>query len=191
MVVRDVRPLVDLVLLPLRSVKKGPFIQPKLLERVEKLNAENKKTVLKTWSRSSTIFPQMVGHTIAVYDGRKHVPVYITEDMVANYYGIDRDSVKIASHESEIRMEKANTSNNATIICDNIKGYLSGIISSINLIKFSRYLVIAQFIITALAFMLFGISAATGSIGLFSYVSLVIYNIINLSLLYIFNSKHI
>ena len=65
-----------------RSVKKGPFIQPKLLERVEKLNAENKKTVLKTWSRSSTIFPQMVGHTIAVYDGRKHVPVYITEDMV-------------------------------------------------------------------------------------------------------------
>ena len=115
----------------------------------------------------------------------------ITEDMVANYYGIDRDSVKIASHESEIRMEKANTSNNATIICDNIKGYLSGIISSINLIKFSRYLVIAQFIITALAFMLFGISAATGSIGLFSYVSLVIYNIINLSLLYIFNSKHV
>ena len=65
-----------------RSVKKGPFIQPKLLERVEKLNAENKKSVLKTWSRSSTIFPQMVGHTIAVYDGRKHVPVYITEDMV-------------------------------------------------------------------------------------------------------------
>ena len=65
-----------------RSVKKGPFIQPKLLERVEKMNAENKKSVLKTWSRSSTIFPQMVGHTIAVYDGRKHVPVYITEDMV-------------------------------------------------------------------------------------------------------------
>ena len=65
-----------------RSVKKGPFIQPKLLERVEKLNAENKKSVLKTWSRSSTIFPQMVGHTIAVYDGRKHVPVYVTEDMV-------------------------------------------------------------------------------------------------------------
>ena len=65
-----------------RSIKKGPFIQPKLLERVEKMNAENKKSVLKTWSRSSTIFPQMVGHTIAVYDGRKHVPVYITEDMV-------------------------------------------------------------------------------------------------------------
>ena len=65
-----------------RSVKKGPFVQEKLLKRVEALNAENKKSVLKTWSRSSTIFPQMVGHTIAVYDGRKHVPVYITEDMV-------------------------------------------------------------------------------------------------------------
>ena len=70
-----------------RSVKKGPFIQPKLLERVEKLNAENKKSVLKTWSRSSTIFPQMVGHTIAVYDGRKHVPVYCTEDMVGHKLG--------------------------------------------------------------------------------------------------------
>ena len=65
-----------------RSVKKGPYVQEVLLKRVEALNAENKKSVLKTWSRSSTIFPQMVGHTIAVYDGRKHVPVYITEDMV-------------------------------------------------------------------------------------------------------------
>ena len=65
-----------------RSVKKGPYVQAKLLKRVEALNAENKKTLLKTWSRASTIFPQMVGHTIAVYDGRKHVSVYITEDMV-------------------------------------------------------------------------------------------------------------
>lgn len=65
-----------------RSVKKGPYVQEVLLKRVEALNAENKKSVLKTWSRSSTIFPQMVGHTIAVYDGRKHVPVYITEDMI-------------------------------------------------------------------------------------------------------------
>ena len=65
-----------------RSVKKGPYVHPKLLARVEALNAENKKAVLKTWSRSSTIFPQMVGHTIAVHDGRKHVPVYVTEDMV-------------------------------------------------------------------------------------------------------------
>ncbi len=65
-----------------RSVKKGPYIEPKLLKRIEELNDKNEKKVLKTWSRSSTIFPQMVGHTIAVYDGRKHVPVYVTEDMV-------------------------------------------------------------------------------------------------------------
>ena len=65
-----------------RSVKKGPYVEAKLLARVEALNASNDKKVLKTWSRSSTIFPQMVGHTIAVHDGRKHVPVYITEDMV-------------------------------------------------------------------------------------------------------------
>ncbi|MBR2870966.1 MAG: 30S ribosomal protein S19 [Clostridia bacterium] len=65
-----------------RSVKKGPYVEPKLLKRVEELNEKNDKKVLKTWSRSSTIFPQMVGHTIAVYDGRKHVPVYVTEDMV-------------------------------------------------------------------------------------------------------------
>ena len=66
-----------------RSVKKGPYVQERLLKRVEALNAENKKTVLKTWSRASTIFPQMVGHTIAVHDGRKHVPVYITAEMVS------------------------------------------------------------------------------------------------------------
>ncbi len=65
-----------------RSVKKGPYVEAKLLARIEALNAANEKKVLKTWSRASTIFPQMVGHTIAVYDGRKHVPVYITEDMV-------------------------------------------------------------------------------------------------------------
>ena len=65
-----------------RSVKKGPYVEPKLLKRIEELNEKNEKKVLKTWSRSSTIFPQMVGHTVAVYDGRKHVPVYVTEDMV-------------------------------------------------------------------------------------------------------------
>ena len=69
------------------SLKKGPFVNKKLLERVEALNAANEKTVLKTWSRSSTIFPQMIGHTIAVHDGRKHVPVYITEDMVGHKLG--------------------------------------------------------------------------------------------------------
>ena len=65
-----------------RSVKKGPYVEPKLLKRIEELNEKNEKKVLKTWSRASTIFPQMVGHTIAVYDGKKHVPVYVTEDMV-------------------------------------------------------------------------------------------------------------
>ena len=65
-----------------RSVKKGPYVEAKLLARIEAMNEANEKRVLKTWSRASTIFPQMVGHTIAVYDGRKHVPVYITEDMV-------------------------------------------------------------------------------------------------------------
>ncbi len=65
-----------------RSVKKGPYVEAKLLQRIEARNEVNEKKVLKTWSRASTIFPQMVGHTIAVYDGRKHVPVYVTEDMV-------------------------------------------------------------------------------------------------------------
>ena len=65
-----------------RSVKKGPYIQPVLLKRVQEMNEKGEKKVLKTWSRSSTIFPDFVGHTIAVHDGRKHVPVYITEDMV-------------------------------------------------------------------------------------------------------------
>ena len=70
-----------------RSVKKGPFVAAKLLKRVEEMNETGKKNVLKTWSRASTIFPQMVGHTIAVHDGKKHVPVYITEDMVGHRLG--------------------------------------------------------------------------------------------------------
>ena len=65
-----------------RSIKKGPYVQPKLLKRIREMNEKGEKKVLKTWSRSSTIFPDFVGHTIAVHDGRKHVPVYITEDMV-------------------------------------------------------------------------------------------------------------
>lgn len=65
-----------------RSIKKGPFVAPELFKRVEELNKAGDKKVLKTWSRSSTIFPSFVGHTIAVHDGRRHVPVYITEDMV-------------------------------------------------------------------------------------------------------------
>jgi len=70
-----------------RSVKKGPFIEERLLKRIGEMNKAGEKKVIKTWSRSSTIFPQMVGHTIAVYDGRKHVPVYVTEDMVAHKLG--------------------------------------------------------------------------------------------------------
>ena len=76
-----------------RSVKKGPYVEAKLLQRIEAMNEVNEKRVLKTWSRSSTIFPQMVGHTIAVYDGRKHVPVYITEDMVGCKLEIGRAHV--------------------------------------------------------------------------------------------------
>ena len=65
-----------------RSIKKGPYVEAKLLSRIQAMNEANEKKVVKTWSRASTIFPDMVGHTIAVYDGRKHVPVYITEDMI-------------------------------------------------------------------------------------------------------------
>lgn len=70
-----------------RSVKKGYFVQPALMNKVEAMNQKNEKRVIKTWSRASTIFPQMVGHTIAVYDGRKHVPVYVTEEMVGHKLG--------------------------------------------------------------------------------------------------------
>ena len=70
-----------------RSVKKGPFISERLLGRIEAMNASGKKTVVKTWSRASTIYPQMVGHTIAVHDGKKHVPVYVTEEMVGHKLG--------------------------------------------------------------------------------------------------------
>lgn len=70
-----------------RSLKKGPYVDEKLLKRIETMNEKGEKNVLKTWSRSSTLFPQMVGHTIAVHDGRKHVPVYITEDMVGHKLG--------------------------------------------------------------------------------------------------------
>ena len=70
-----------------RSIKKGPFVQPKLLARVQAMNEAGEKRVLKTWSRASTIFPDFVGHTSAVHDGRKHVPVYVTEDMVGHKLG--------------------------------------------------------------------------------------------------------
>lgn len=70
-----------------RSIKKGPYVQEVLLKRVMAMNEAGEKKVLKTWSRSSTIFPDFVGHTFAVHDGRKHVPVYVTEDMVGHKLG--------------------------------------------------------------------------------------------------------
>ena len=70
-----------------RSLKKGPFVDTHLLEKVESMNRANEKRVLRTWSRDSTIFPQMVGHTIAVHDGRRHVPIYVTENMVGHKLG--------------------------------------------------------------------------------------------------------
>ncbi|MBE6827054.1 MAG: 30S ribosomal protein S19 [Ruminococcaceae bacterium] len=70
-----------------RSTKKGPYVAPKLLARVQEMNKNGEKIVLQTWSRSSTIFPDFVGHTFAVHDGRKHVPVYVTEDMVGHKLG--------------------------------------------------------------------------------------------------------
>lgn len=70
-----------------RSLKKAPYVEEKLFNRINEMNAKNEKKVLKTWSRASTIFPEFVGHTIAVHDGRKHVPVYVTEDMVGHKLG--------------------------------------------------------------------------------------------------------
>jgi small subunit ribosomal protein S19 len=70
-----------------RSLKKGPYTNPKLLRRIEEMNATGERRVIKTWSRASTVFPQMVGHTIAVHDGRRHVPLYITENMVGHKLG--------------------------------------------------------------------------------------------------------
>lgn len=70
-----------------RSLKKGPYVEPKLLKRIEDMNRKGERKVIKTWSRASTIFPQFVGHTIAVHDGKRHVPVYISENMVGHKLG--------------------------------------------------------------------------------------------------------
>jgi len=86
-----------------RSVKKGPFVQEKLLQKVEALNTANDKKVIRTWSRSSTILPAFVGHTIAVHDGRKHVPVYITEDMVGHKLGEFAPTRTFKGHAGEER----------------------------------------------------------------------------------------
>lgn len=70
-----------------RSLKKGPYAEPKLLRKIEEMNAKGEKRIVKTWSRRSTVFPEMIGHTIAVHDGRKHVPIFITENMVGHKLG--------------------------------------------------------------------------------------------------------
>lgn len=87
-----------------RSLKKGPFVDPKLLKRVEELNRKSERKVLKTWSRASTIFPQFVGHTIAVHDGRRHVPVFISENMVGHKLGEFAPTRFFRGH---VRSEKA------------------------------------------------------------------------------------
>ena len=81
-----------------RSVKKGPFVAPELLKRVHQLNEAGEKKVLKTWSRASTIFPEFVGHTIAVHDGRKHIPMYVTEDMVGHKLGEFAQTRRFGGH---------------------------------------------------------------------------------------------
>ena len=82
-----------------RSLNKGPFVEPRLLDRVIAMNEAGDKKVIKTWSRSSTIFPEMVGHTIAVHDGRKHVPVYVTESMVGHKLGEFAPSRTFRGHD--------------------------------------------------------------------------------------------
>jgi small subunit ribosomal protein S19 len=87
-----------------RSLKKGPFVEPQLLKRIEEMNRKGERKVVKTWSRASTIFPQFVGHTIAVHDGRRHVPVYISENMVGHKLGEFAPTRFFRGH---VRSEKA------------------------------------------------------------------------------------
>jgi small subunit ribosomal protein S19 len=87
-----------------RSIKKGPFIQESLLKKINEMNEKGEKKVVKSWSRSSTIFPQMIGHTIAVHDGRKHVPVYVSEDMVGHKLG---EFVLTRTFKGHINTEKS------------------------------------------------------------------------------------
>jgi small subunit ribosomal protein S19 len=89
-----------------RSLKKGPFIQPALVKRIKEMNEAGDKRVVKTWSRASTIFPEMVGHTIAVHDGRKHVPVYVTESMVGHKLGEFAPTRTFRSHAGDKKKGK-------------------------------------------------------------------------------------
>jgi len=89
-----------------RSLKKGPYADERLMRRIDDLNRKNEKALLKTWSRDSTIFPEMVGHTIAVHDGRKHVPVYITESMVGHKLGEFSPTRIFRGHGGKLAKEK-------------------------------------------------------------------------------------
>ena len=89
-----------------RSTKKGPFVEAKLLKRIEAMNENGTKEVLKTWSRASTIYPQMVGHTIAVHDGRKHVPIYIAEEMIGHKLGEFAPTRTFKGHAGEKTTKK-------------------------------------------------------------------------------------
>ena len=91
-----------------RSIKKGPFVSERLLDRVIAMNESGKKSVLKTWSRASTIFPEMIGHTIAVHDGKKHVPVYVTEDMVGHKPGEFAPTRTFRGHRGSKRQHAGN-----------------------------------------------------------------------------------
>jgi small subunit ribosomal protein S19 len=92
-----------------RSLKKGPFVQPKLLKKVEAMNRSGDKKVIRTWSRASTIFPQMVGHTVAVHDGRRHVPIYITENMVGHKLGEFAPTRTFRGHTTKEKAEGSST----------------------------------------------------------------------------------
>ena len=89
-----------------KSSKKMPYIAPELMKRVLKMNEENKKEVLKTWSRSSTIYPEIVGHTIAVHDGRKHVPIYITEETIGHKLGEFAPTRTFRGHSGDKKVKK-------------------------------------------------------------------------------------
>ncbi len=90
-----------------RSLKKGPYIDPKLLKKIEAMNQRSEKKVIRTWSRASVIFPQMVGHTIAVHDGRRHVPIYITENMVGHRLGEFAPTRMFRGHVTSEKSTKA------------------------------------------------------------------------------------
>jgi small subunit ribosomal protein S19 len=89
-----------------RSLKKGPFVSTKLLKKVEEMNRKAERRVIKTWSRASVVFPQMVGHTIAVHDGRRHIPIYITENMVGHRLGEFAPTRYFRGHDASERKTK-------------------------------------------------------------------------------------